>query len=246
MQTGLNDLSNRALLDHETPIDVLTTPVVSIGDHRAVTAPLHRVRYLRVMRVIQTVVERTVAVFALAVLGLPFLVVGLMIRLNSPGPAFFVQDRVGLNGRLFRFYKFRTMVHGADDLLEYVIDLNEHDGVLFKVKNDPRCTTLGKRLRRYSIDEFPQLINVALGHMSFVGPRPPLPGEVTQYGSDARRRLLVKPGITGLWQVSGRSNLSWDESVRLDLEYVDDWSPLLDVKILLRTIPAVLSSHGAY
>lgn len=208
--------------------------------------PLNEVRGLQVLRAVQSLSERVVAIAALIVLLLPLVIIGLLIRLNSSGPALFVQERVGKNGKVFRCFKFRTMVDGADDLIDYIIDLNDHDGVLFKVKNDPRCTSIGKVLRRYSIDEFPQIINVALGHMSLVGPRPPLPGEVAQYGVDVRRRLLVKPGLTGLWQVSGRSNLSWEESVRLDLEYVENWSPLLDAKILLKTVPAVLSGHGAY
>lgn len=208
--------------------------------------PLNEVRSLQVLRAVQSLSERVIATAALVVLLLPLVIIGLLIRLNSSGPALFVQERVGKNGRVFRCFKFRTMVDGADDLIDYVIDLNDQDGVLFKVKNDPRCTSIGKVLRRYSIDEFPQLINIALGEMSFVGPRPPLPGEVAQYGVDVRRRLLVKPGLTGLWQVSGRSNLSWEESVRLDLEYVENWSPLLDAKILLKTVPAVLSGHGAY
>ncbi len=138
------------------------------------------------------------------------------------------------------------MVDGADGLIDQIIDLNEHDGVLFKIKNDPRCTRFGTRLRRHSIDELPQLINVVRGDMSLVGPRPALPTEVAQYGATTCRRLQVKPGLTGLWQVSGRSNLSWDESVKLDLRYVEEWSPLLDVKILLRTVPAVLTRKGAY
>ena len=194
----------------------------------------------------KSLLERSLTALALVLLAVPFLLIAAIVRLTSPGPALFRQQRVGLNGRIFDVYKFRTMVDGADGLIDQIIDLNEHDGVLFKIKNDPRCTRFGKWLRRHSIDEMPQLINVVRGEMSLVGPRPALPTEVAQYGAATCRRLQVKPGLTGLWQVSGRSNLSWDESVSLDLRYVEEWSPLLDVKILLRTVPAVVSRKGAY
>lgn len=194
----------------------------------------------------KSLLERSLTAVALVLLAVPFLLIAAIVRLTSPGPALFRQQRVGLNGRIFDVYKFRTMVDGADGLIDQIIDLNEHDGVLFKIKNDPRCTRFGTRLRRHSIDELPQLINVVRGEMSLIGPRPALPTEVAQYGATTCRRLQVKPGLTGLWQVSGRSNLSWDESVKLDLRYVEEWSPLLDVKILLQTVPAVLTRKGAY
>ncbi len=194
----------------------------------------------------KSLLERSLTAVALVLLAVPFLLIAAIVRLTSPGPALFRQQRVGLNGKIFDVYKFRTMVDGADGLIDQIIDLNEHDGVLFKIKNDPRCTSFGTRLRRHSIDELPQLINVVRGEMSLVGPRPALPTEVAQYGAATCRRLQVKPGLTGLWQVSGRSNLSWDESVKLDLRYVEEWSPLLDVKILLQTVPAVLTRKGAY
>lgn len=142
--------------------------------------------------------------------------------------------------------KFRSMVDGAEDLLEDLSDHNDHDGVLFKMRDDPRVTRVGALLRKYSLDELPQLWNVVIGDMALVGPRPPLPSEVEQYEGTTRRRLMVKPGITGLWQVSGRSDLSWEDSVRLDLYYVENWSPLLDVTILAKTAKAVLAGRGAY
>lgn len=167
----------------------------------------------------------------------------LLVKLTSRGPVLFVQPRVGLNGRQFSFLKFRTMVDGAHAMRG---DLeNEVGGPVFKMKNDPRVTPIGGFLRRYSIDELPQLFNVISGHMSLVGPRPPLPEEVEQYDRWQRRRLSVKPGITCTWQVSGRSEIGFDEWMKLDLDYIDNWSPWLDLKILARTIPAVLSRRGA-
>jgi lipopolysaccharide/colanic/teichoic acid biosynthesis glycosyltransferase len=171
--------------------------------------------------------------------------IGVAIRLSSRGPALFRQVRVGLGGRRFVMWKFRTMSVDAEDRLGEVAHLNEHDGVLFKITDDPRATRVGRLLRRWSIDELPQLWNVVRGEMSIVGPRPPLPHEVERYDLQVRRRLLVKPGLTGLWQVSGRAGLSWEESVRLDLHYVENWSPSLDAVILVKTIVAVLRRRGA-
>jgi lipopolysaccharide/colanic/teichoic acid biosynthesis glycosyltransferase len=168
------------------------------------------------------------------------------IKATSKGPVVFRQERIGLRGRPFTLLKFRTMVAGADLLLDGLREQNEADGPLFKLRQDPRVTRVGAVLRRYSIDELPQLWNVLRGQMSLVGPRPPLPHEAASYGSDMRRRLRVRPGMTGLWQVSGRSDLSWDETVRLDLFYVDNWSMVQDLNILVRTVSAVLGSRGAY
>lgn len=142
--------------------------------------------------------------------------------------------------------KFRTMVADAEHRKVELVSHNEFDDVLFKIRNDPRITRIGAFLRRYSLDELPQLLNVVRGEMSLVGPRPPLPDEVAQYGADVRRRLVVKPGMTGLWQVSGRSDLSWEESVRLDLRYVENWSLMLDLQILWKTWSAVTGGEGAY
>ena len=195
-------------------------------------------------RLLKAIIARLAAV-VLAILLAPVLaILALAVRLTSPGPVFFRQVRVGLNGRRFAMWKFRTMCAGADAI--DLDDLNEQDGPLFKVRQDPRVTPLGRWLRKYSLDELPQLWNVIDGSMSLVGPRPPLPGEVDRYETDARRRLLVKPGLTGLWQVSGRSDLSWEEAVRLDLYYIENWSVGMDVMVLWKTLSAVLSGQGAY
>ncbi|MFC5728828.1 MULTISPECIES: sugar transferase [Nocardioides] len=185
---------------------------------------------------------RVTAAVGLAILLPALVLIAVAIRSTSPGPAIYRQVRVGQHGRVFTIYKFRTMVAAPRPTL---VD-NDFDDVLFKLRSDPRVTPLGRCLRRYSLDELPQLANVMLGHMRLVGPRPALPEEVTEYSEDARRRLVVKPGITGLWQVSGRSDLSWQETVRLDLHYVDNWSPWLDLAILCRTPGAIVGHRGAY
>ena len=166
--------------------------------------------------------------------------------MDSKGPGFFVQTRVGKDGRPFRMVKLRTMRRDAESLLDSLAAENESDGVLFKIKRDPRITRMGYWLRRSSLDELPQLFNVLRGDMSLVGPRPALPEEVAEYDMVARRRLVVKPGITGLWQVSGRSDLLWDESLRLDLYYADNWRLLDDLSIAARTVTAVAFGRGAY
>ncbi|SKA33424.1 Undecaprenyl-phosphate galactose phosphotransferase, WbaP/exopolysaccharide biosynthesis polyprenyl glycosylphosphotransferase [Marinactinospora thermotolerans DSM 45154] len=199
-----------------------------------------------VRRLVKGLFDRVAAACALVLLSPLFVVLALLIRMGGPGPALFRQTRVGKDGAEFTVYKFRTMVVGAEALKAVLRPRNEHDGVLFKMRKDPRVTPLGAWLRRYSLDELPQLFNVLLGHMSLVGPRPPLPEEVARYGHDVRRRLVVKPGMTGLWQVSGRSDLSWEESVRLDLRYVENWSLTLDVQILWKTCSAVIRGAGAY
>lgn len=198
------------------------------------------------LRAVKEVAERAVAAVALLSLA-PFLaVVALLIRLDSAGPAIFRQERIGRHGEPFTMLKLRSMSGTAEEDRVYLVESNEADGLLFKILQDPRVTPVGRWLRRYSVDELPQLWNVVMGDMSLVGPRPALPGEVAQYDADVRRRLAVKPGLTGLWQVSGRSDLSWQESVRLDLRYVDNWSPRLDLWILGRTVRAVLDHRGAY
>lgn len=172
--------------------------------------------------------------------------VALAVRLDSEGPVFFRQERIGILGTPFTMLKFRSMAADAEEQLAGLMAQNEGHGVLFKLKADPRVTRVGAILRRYSLDELPQLINVFTGSMSLVGPRPPLIAEVDAYEEHVRRRLLVKPGLTGLWQVSGRSNLSWQDSVRLDLYYVENWSMTADMVILFRTLRAVLKRDGAY
>jgi exopolysaccharide biosynthesis polyprenyl glycosylphosphotransferase len=176
-----------------------------------------------------------------------FTIVTLLIRLDSPGPVFFAQQRVGLNKRRFRILKFRTMVDGSDQQQHMLEHLNEVKGPVFKIKNDPRMTRIGKFLRRFSIDELPQLINVLKGDMSLVGPRPLPVRDVERIDISAhKRRFSIKPGITCLWQVNGRSNIDFEHWVRLDLEYIDKWSLSLDLIILLKTIPAVFKGPGAY
>jgi exopolysaccharide biosynthesis polyprenyl glycosylphosphotransferase len=200
-----------------------------------------------VRRAVKGCFDRAAALLGIIAL-LPVLVlVGLAIRLTSRGPALFLQTRVGKNGKTFRMVKFRSMVLGAEARIETLHGLNEADGgTLFKIRCDPRVTRVGRFLRRFSIDELPQLFNVLTGSMSLVGPRPPLPQEVATYGGDVRRRLLVKPGMTGLWQISGRSDLTWEESVRIDLRYVENWSLALDAFVLAKTVRAVLRADGAY
>lgn len=197
-------------------------------------------------QVVKSVFDRLGAAGALLLLALPLLVIAAVIRLTSRGPALFYQTRVGRGGEEFRLVKFRTMVVDAERLKEALLEANEFDGVLFKIRNDPRITRVGAFLRKYSLDELPQLLNVLRGEMSLVGPRPPLPEEVGKYGTDVRRRLVVKPGMTGLWQVSGRSDLTWEESVRLDLRYVENWSLILDLQILWKTWSVVTRGEGAY
>jgi exopolysaccharide biosynthesis polyprenyl glycosylphosphotransferase len=175
-----------------------------------------------------------------------FLLIAILIRLDSPGPVFFKQIRVGKDELLFGCYKFRSMREGAEEEQKDLIAQNEVDGPIFKMKDDPRVTKAGRFLRRTSLDELPQVFNVLMGHMSLVGPRPALPTEVQRYQAWHKRRLEVAPGITGLWQVSGRSQLTFDEQVLLDLYYIENWSPMLDLQILLRTLPKALLGEGAY
>ncbi|MGC8833657.1 MAG: sugar transferase [Armatimonadota bacterium] len=194
--------------------------------------------------------KRAMDVFisALLLFGLMplMLVVAALIKLDSPGPVVLRQRRVGRGLKLFDCFKFRTMVENAQALQAELASLNEMDGPVFKMRNDPRITRIGKYLRKYSIDELPQLVNVLRGEMSLVGPRPPLPHEVEMYEPRYLRRLDVKPGLTCLWQVSGRNELSFEKWMELDLYYVENRSLLLDIEILFRTIPAVVSARGAY
>jgi exopolysaccharide biosynthesis polyprenyl glycosylphosphotransferase len=196
--------------------------------------------------VIKDLFDRCAAAAALVMLAPVMAVLAIAIRLHDGGPALFSQIRVGKDGHSFRMYKFRTMVVDAEHRRSQLLPSNDSDGVLFKLRKDPRVTVVGAHLRRLSLDELPQLFNVFLGHMSLVGPRPALPDEAEEYAEHVRRRLVVKPGLTGLWQVSGRSDLSWNESVRLDLRYVENWSFALDLQILWKTIGALRRGSGAY
>jgi exopolysaccharide biosynthesis polyprenyl glycosylphosphotransferase len=248
----LRDLSWRL---EGTNIDVLAAPgLVEVAPNRLQVRPTTSVPLIQIRepefrghrRVIKAILDRSAAA-VLLVVGAPlFLAIAAAVRFTSPGPAIYRQCRVGKRGRQFDMLKFRSMVLDADQALDSLLEHNEGHGVLFKLHEDPRVTRVGGFLRRSSLDELPQLFNVLKGEMSFVGPRPALEHEVARYGPDMRRRLLVKPGITGLWQVSGRSNLSWDEAVELDVRYVENWSLGLDLAILLRTTRAVVRRAGAY
>jgi exopolysaccharide biosynthesis polyprenyl glycosylphosphotransferase len=197
-------------------------------------------------RITKAVLDRVGGAFLLLLTAPLLMVLWAAVRLDTKGPGFFVQTRMGKNSKPFRMYKMRTMHRDAESLLEALASENESDGVLFKIRRDPRVTRVGYWLRRSSLDELPQLFNVLRGEMSLVGPRPALPDEVAEYDDVARRRLVVKPGITGLWQVSGRSDLLWDESLRLDLYYADNWRIVDDLSIAARTIAAVAQARGAY
>lgn len=200
----------------------------------------------RAMRAVKGGLDRTCAGLSLVLLAPMLLGIAIAIRLSSSGPALYLQTRIGRDGKPFRIVKFRTMHRGAEALVPYLRKLNVAAGPMFKVPGDPRVTRVGRFLRRYSLDELPQLFNILVGSMSLVGPRPPLPGEVASYDAIARRRLQVKPGLTGLWQVSGRSDLTWQESLDLDLSYVEQWSLALDAAVLLKTPAAVVRARGAY
>ncbi|MGI5508665.1 sugar transferase [Streptomyces sp. CA-106131] len=195
---------------------------------------------------LKAVTDRLGAVLLIVLLAPVFTAVALAVRLDSPGPIVHQQTRIGRGGQPFTMTKFRSMVADAERLRHQLAATNEQDGRMFKVRRDPRITRVGRVLRRYSLDELPQLFNVVRGHMSLVGPRPPLPDEVAGYDEVELRRLAVKPGLTGLWQVSGRSDLSWNETIALDLRYVDNWSPFGDLGVLVRTVRAVVTGTGAY
>ncbi|MCX5375758.1 sugar transferase [Streptomyces sp. NBC_00091] len=199
-----------------------------------------------VQTVLKSALDRTGAALGLLLLSPLFLGLVLAIRLGSRGPAFYSQRRVGRGGTPFVMWKFRTMVEDADHLKAELAGSNENDGLMFKMRRDPRVTRVGRLLRRTSLDELPQLVNVLTGSMSLVGPRPPLPEEVAEYDEVELRRLTVRPGMTGLWQISGRSDLSWDETIQLDLQYVDNWSFTSDVDVMGRTLRAVVDGRGAY
>lgn len=202
---------------------------------------------IRFSYLMKRLLDLVVSTLALVALSPVFVITALCIVIENPGPVFFVQIRVGRNGKHFRFYKFRSMIVNADQIKDKLATQNESkDGVIFKMKNDPRITRTGRIIRKFSIDELPQLINVLKGDMSLVGPRPPVPKEVAQYTLEQRKRLHAIPGITGLWQVSGRSDIPFTDQVRLDLQYIQSAGVLSDLHLLLKTIPAVLSGRGAY
>jgi exopolysaccharide biosynthesis polyprenyl glycosylphosphotransferase len=237
-------------------VELIVSPgIVEVAGPRLSIRPVAGMSLLHLERpsasggkmLVKAVFDRLTAT-ALCLAVLPVLAVtAAAVRFTSPGPVIFKQTRTGRDGRTFTMYKFRSMVADAEDRLEDLAHANDGNEVLFKLRHDPRVTPVGAVLRRYSLDELPQLFNVVRGDMSLVGPRPPLPGEVERYDDDATRRLKVLPGLTGLWQVSGRSDLSWEESLRLDLRYVDNWSLPLDLAILWRTVRVVFGhGQGAY
>jgi exopolysaccharide biosynthesis polyprenyl glycosylphosphotransferase len=238
-----------------TPAEVVVAPVLAeVTGPRLHVSPVFGLPLLRVSSprfvgarwVIKNLLDRTAAAVGLLVIAPLVIGLALAVKLHDRGPVFYRQTRVGRDGRTFSMIKFRSMVVDADTLRTDLVEVNEGAGPLFKMRNDPRITPIGAILRRYSLDELPQLFNVIGGSMSLVGPRPPLPDEVAVYPPDMRRRLKVKPGLTGLWQVSGRSDLSWTESMRLDLRYVENWSLALDLAILWKTMGAVRRGEGAY
>ncbi len=239
----------------ERQVDLVVSPgIVEVAGPRLSLRPAAGLSLLHVERpadsIVRLVTKRLMDSILAMLICLVFLPVGLLvallIKIDSRGPVFFQQERVGTHGRRFKMVKFRSVYPDAEQRKESIDGGNEVNKVLFKVKGDPRVTRVGKIIRRYSIDEVPQLINVLKGDMSLVGPRPSLPVEVAQYEDDAMQRLRVRPGMTGLWQISGRSDLNWEQSLRLDLWYVDNWTPLLDLQILARTGRAVLGAAGAY
>lgn len=239
----------------EEGIDLIVSPgIIEVSAPRLSIRPVAGISLLHVERpapnhgrmLSKTIFDRSAAL-ALLLAASPFLVaLAVAVKVTSSGPVFFRQRRIGIDGRAFTMLKFRSMVVNAEELKGSLAEKDEGNGLLFKMKNDPRVTRVGGVLRRYSLDELPQLINVLRGEMSLVGPRPPLPTEVARYSSDASRRLRVRPGLTGLWQVSGRSDLSLEESLLLDLRYVDNWSMAMDLSILCRTVRAVVGGSGAY
>ncbi|WP_312987157.1 sugar transferase [Crossiella cryophila] len=241
-------------LEGSTAELVVAPSLVEIAGPRLHVAPVFGLTMLWVSAptfsgagwLVKAVVDRLSALLLAVLLSPAFLVIALAIKTTSRGPVLYRQSRVGRDGRMFTMLKFRSMVPDAHHRKAELAGANQAAGPLFKMRSDPRVTRVGAVLRRYSMDELPQIFNVLAGSMSLVGPRPPLPEEVARYGPDARRRLLVKPGLTGLWQVSGRSDLSWEESVRLDLRYVESWSLFMDLVILWKTASAVVGGRGAY
>lgn len=233
---------------------MLTTALADVAGPRITITPSDNVALVHVdaprftgARYLAKAVTDWLAALAIVVVLSPLMAcVAVAVKLSSPGKVLFRQDRVGRDGEVFSMYKFRSMRDGADQERELLAEEDEGSGLLFKIRDDPRVTRVGRILRRYSLDELPQLFNVLRGDMSLVGPRPPLPSEVSAYEARVRRRLLVRPGMTGLWQTSGRSDLSWEQSVRLDVYYAENWTLFGDAMILARTAKAVLGGRGAY
>jgi len=258
--TSFNELSQEDVrklsweLEHTRATLMVAPRLTDVSGPRLTVRPVAGVPMLNIeppefrgaRRVIKGAFDRVAAAILVFLLLPALITIALAIRLTSRGPALFRQERIGRHGRNFTMFKFRTMVVDAEERLNELVALNEGSGLLFKIRRDPRVTSVGRWLRRLSLDELPQLFNVLTGDMSLVGPRPPLASEVSGYEDEVYRRLLVKPGLTGLWQVSGRSDIAWAEAVRLDLFYVENWSLTLDLAILWRTLNAVVRARGAY
>lgn len=258
--TGADDIGPRQMRElgwhlQDRSIDLIVAPALTdVAGPRIHARPVAGLPLIQVdypsfegrKHVTKRVFDLVVSAILLVVLSPVLVACAWAVRRDSLGPAFFYQERVGIKGAPFSMIKFRSMVSDAEKLLPSLLDQSEGNGMLFKMKSDPRTTRVGTFLRRYSLDELPQLFNVLRGDMSLVGPRPPLAHEVEKYDTWAERRLLVKPGITGLWQVNGRSDLTWDDSVRLDLYYVENWSLTSDIIIMFRTLRAVVGANGAY
>lgn len=241
-QCEIQGIPVEVLLDSLSSRIYESTFVNGLGIPRLVMLPRPHVQNWRWLK---RATDLLVSAVALLVLAPVFLIIGLAVKLDDGGPVFFSQTRLGLYGRPFRMWKFRSMVVDAERIRRQLLQFNEMSGPVFKIRNDPRITRVGRFLRATSLDELPQLWNVLLGDMSLVGPRPPIPHEVDEYDPKHRRRLSVKPGITCLWQISGRNEVDFEEWMELDLEYIDNWSYWNDLKILLKTVPAVLSRRGA-
>lgn len=222
---------------HSVDLETLSgIPLIGVEPSRLTSSAL----------LIKRIVETTLCIIGLPVLLIIFAIIAIVIKIDSPGPVLFKQRRVGKDGREFEMYKFRSMVDKADEMKDGLKDMNEADGPLFKIKHDPRMTRIGRFLRRTSIDELPQVINILRGEMSIVGPRPGTPDEVARYEPWQRTRIGAWPGLTGLWQVSGRSDIPFDEMCLLDIYYIENWSLGLDIRIMLQTIPHILFGRGAY
>lgn len=253
---GFHAIRNLMWQLETTDVDLTVSPgVVDVAGARLTLRPIagfpllhvEKPRYEGTQRFQKRAFDFFFALAALCVSSPLLVACAIAIKLTSRGPVFYRSERIGLNGQPFTMLKLRTMTTGADTQVDRLLHLNEGaGGILFKMRDDPRITPVGRVLRRFSLDELPQFINVLKQEMSVVGPRPPLRREVENYDRHVNRRLLVKPGVTGIWQVSGRSELSWDESVRLDLSYIDNWSMAGDLMIITKTVKAVLAGHGAY
>jgi exopolysaccharide biosynthesis polyprenyl glycosylphosphotransferase len=236
-------------------VDLVVSPgIVDVADQRLQMRPvgnlpllhIERPQYDRAMTFGKAAFDMVFATAALLAIAPVMIAAAIAVKLGSPGPVFYRSERIGVDGKPFRMIKFRSMYQNADAHVAQLLAQNEGAGLLFKMRDDPRVTRVGRLLRRYSLDELPQFFNVLTGDMSVVGPRPPLRTEVERYDPVLRRRLLVKPGLTGLWQVNGRSDLSWEEAVRLDLYYIENWSMVQDLLIIKKTLSAVARSDGAY